>query len=73
MSSPRPGAGSAGAQADHPFGVAPLECQNSGQGSLGNEKECRELVGTGQQQEALISEVDPNFSSQKSAMRAAVG
>lgn len=72
ISSSRPGAGFAGAQADHPFGVAPLECQIPGQGSLGHEKGCGELVGTGQQQEAVISEVDPSFSSQKSGVRAAM-
>lgn len=37
-----------GAQADRPFRVAPLECQNPSQGSLGDEEGCGEWVGTGQ-------------------------
>lgn len=39
ISSSSPGAGIAGAQADHPLGVAPLKCQDPGQGSWENEED----------------------------------
>lgn len=62
-----------GGQVDHPCGVAPLDCQHIGHGSLGNKGKNGELMGAEKQQETTISKADSGVSGHESSVRTVMG